>query len=203
MTVNWRRFSCLVLVLLAGSADAAACSFRPQPLTTREALAKADSVFLGTITAIEPGLPADFKPQASSELAKRRDEGSWLSDLFEKKADPPGGQTLRFAVERQWKGVTGKTVTVLSGGDRRQSSCDANYNLQRGDRMLVFAHQDGNYAALPLSLPDPLSAYNRYDPTVRHGKVAPDHPYAKAIADEIAWFQQILQELPQQPASTP
>lgn len=201
MAMNQRRFACLVLVLLAGSADAMACRYIPQPLTTAEALAKADTVFLGTITAIEPGLPTDFKPQAGSELAKRQANDSGLLD-FLKKAEPPSGQTLRFAVERQWKGMAGKTVTVLSGGDERRNSCDATYNLQRGDRIVVFATQDGNYAVLPLSLPDPLSSYNRYDPVVRHGKVAPDHPYAKAIADETGWFQTILQELPQ-PSATP
>lgn len=198
--MNARCLALVVLVNLAGYTTAMACSFKPQPVTTSEALSKADSVFLGTISAIEPGLPTDFKPQADSELAKRRADGGGLLGFF-KKVEPPRGQTLNFEVERSWKGLVGKTVTVLSGGDERKSSCDATYNLQRGDRMVVFAYRDGNYAALPLMIPDPLSAYNRYDPVVRHGKVAADHPYAKAIADETAWFQKILQELPQPPAT--
>lgn len=196
-------WACVAVVLLVGaSASATACRYIPQPMTTAEALAKADSVFLGTITAIAPGLPADFQPQANSGLAERQAKDSRSLGLF-KNAEPTSGQTLTIAVERAWKGVTGKTVTVLSGGDERKSSCDAAYNLQQGDRMVVFAHQDGNYAVLPLAIPDPLSGYNRYDPAVRHGKVAADQPYAQAIADETAWFQNILQELPQPSLADP
>lgn len=200
--MNWRYMAWGVMVLLAACAGAMACSFRPQPMTTAEVLAKANTVFLGTITAIAPGLPADFKPQPDSTLGKRMAKDSGLLGFF-KKVEPASGQTLTFGIEHAWKGVTGKTVTVLNGGDRSESSCETTYNLQQGDRMLVFAYQDGNYAVLPLTIVDPLSRYNRYDPTVRHGKVAPDHPYAKAIADETAWFQKILQELPQPSPADP
>lgn len=196
MAMKGRRVAWLALILLAGSAEVMACTFRSQTLTTTEALAKADSVFLGTITAIEPGLPADFKPQEDGELGGYQSKDRNQVNYF-KKAEPPSGQTLRFAVEQHWKGVTGKTFTVLNGGNEMHSSCDATYGVQLGDRMLVFAYQDGNYAVLPRGIPDPLSGYNTYDPTSRHGKVAADHPYAKAIADAAAWFQQILQELPQ------
>lgn len=200
MAAMWRSSALLALVWLASSANVMACRYNPQSLTIPQALTKADSVFVGTIITIEPGLPADFKPQAGSELTQRGAGDGGLLGYF-KKAELPRGQTLTFTVERQWKGVARKNITVLSAGDRSQSSCDAAYNLQRGDRMVVFAHHDGNYAVLPLTVVDPLSSYNRYDPAARHGKVAADHPYAKAIADETAWFQKILQELPQPPAT--
>ncbi len=200
MAAMWRSSALLALVWLASSANVMACRYIPQTLTIPQALTKADSVFVGTITTIEPGLPADFKPQAGSELTQRGAGDRGPLGFF-KKAELPRGQTVIFTVERQWKGVAGKKITVLSAGDRSQSSCDAAYNLQRGDRMVVFAYLDGNYAVLPLTIVDPLSSYNRYDPASRHGKVAADNPYAEAIADETAWFQKILQELPQPPAT--
>ncbi len=177
-------FACLL------APAAFACSPAPrQPVTQDEVFAQSDIVLTGKVIAVTAGLPEDFAPAQPQFLANKRAEAA-------KQDIKVIGQTIRLSVTHAYKGVQGAELTVLDQAERRINSCDAAYDWQVGDAVTVFANHDGNYVVLPAML-DSRAFYTRFDPRVRYGKIGPDHPYAKPIAAETAYFEKILQALPQ------
>lgn len=162
-------------------------------LTQEQAQQKAAAVFIGKVVDREVGLPHDFAPANSKFLQEKREAAHHLGI-------ETIGVTYKIALEKNFSGAQGAELNILDLAERRISSCDISYNWQVGDRVVVFANRDGNYFTLPAMLDD-LSLYTQIDPVVRYGKVAADHPYAKAIADETARFEKIIQSLPRESRS--
>lgn len=187
-----RRLSLTSLILLAISFDAQACSpVARQPLSQTEVYQGADAVLIGKVVSVTPGLPTDYVPARPDLLADKRRAAV-------RQGITVIGQTMTLAVERAYKGVAGQQVVALDTAERRVNSCDVNYDWQVGDRVVVFASKERQYLALPPMFDD-RRLYTQYDPAARHGMVKPDHPYAKAIADETERFKAILAALPNQP----
>ncbi len=186
----WLSLSAITLIFHAYLPEALACSpvARP-PLSQEAAFQGADVVLTGKVTAIIPGLPVDYAPARPDLLAEKRRAAA-------RQGITTIGQTITLAVESAYKGVKGQQITALDVSERRVNSCDVSYDWQVGDRVVVFAAHEGQYLVLPPMFDDRRN-YTQYDPSARYGTIKPDHPYAKAIADETERFNTILQSLPQ------
>ena len=187
-----RRLSLTSLILLAISIETQACSpVARQVLDQAEVYKSADAVLVGKVVAVTVGLPADYAPARPDLLAEKRRAAA-------RQGITTIGQTITLTVERAYKGVAGQKVVALDAAERRINSCDVAYDWQVGDRVVVFASKEGHYLTLPPMFDD-RRIYTHYEPAARYGTVKPDHPYAKAIADETERFQAIVQALPDQP----
>ena len=144
-------------------------------------------VFLGTVMDIIPDLPFDFASTDSPELSNRQDSS-------EPKGDKSSGRTIRFRIEKQWKPSGKKDYTMLVEPDPH-NTCEWQYDLQTGDRYIVFASRYGNYPAFPPQMFDGRSAYTLRDPSSRVTSQYQLEHYAESIDGAKLRFRQLLTEL--------
>jgi hypothetical protein len=206
-----KLFVVMLALLPCGMALACRGPF-PSPISQDEAFSRAEAVFIARVEQIISSLPDDYIAPNGLDLVERRKELD-----RQEKGQVSLGRTIILQIEKSWKGVGAKDKIdsrCLFPEDSRIDSCSVaglsiklveltptntcewQSDIHVGDRLVVFAAKNGNYLTMPRVGFDGRSLYTMVDPVVRHGKIAADHPYAKAIADETARFEKIIQSLP-------
>lgn len=97
-----------------GPCTPAFCSCR-EPPPPQDALERADAVFRGTVLSVRDTVVA----------AKPADGSGWPM------------RAVRFRVDSAWKGLSGETVTVLTGS----GGGDCGFGFRTGGEYLVYAHE--------------------------------------------------------------
>lgn len=155
-----------------------------------EAFDKAETVFVGKITAMNDGFPKDFQPEDAKEFRERKDN-------LKRQGRDSIGRTVTFELITLWKekSTVGSIQTILLVEPAAQDSCEWNYDIAIGDEMLVFSGHYGNYQTFPAIMFDGRSGFTRIDPNKHAYSKYQIESYHQEIKEEKKHFSEIMHEL--------